>query len=403
MTSHSAPARAAVLLILCGGAILFLSTGVRGAFGLFLKPVSTDLGWGREVFALAIAVQNLLWGASQPVFGAIADRFGSARVIVAGGLAYALGVLLMSAAEGPALFHLGAGVLVGIGLSGTSFGVVLAAIGRAVPDSRRSLALGVGTAMGSLGQFVMAPVGQAFLTAYGWSSALALLALTSLAMIPLAGALKGRPEEAHAGPAQTLAQALVEASRHSGYLMLVAGYFVCGFHVAFIATHLPAYLEDAGMAAEVGAAAIALIGLFNIAGSFYSGVLGGRYAKKYCLSAIYAARAAVIAAFIALPLSVASVLVFSALMGLLWLSTVPLTTGLVIQIFGLRYAATLVGVVFFSHQLGSFSGVWLGGFLYDATGAYDAVWWAGIALGLAAALIHWPIDDKRVPRLAAAG
>ncbi len=392
---------AAALLILCGGLILFLSFGVRGAFGLFLTPVSLDLGWGREVFAFAIALQNLMWGVAQPFAGALADRYGSGRVIAAGGATYALGVYLMSVATSPIVFDLGAGVLIGLGLAGAGFGVVLAAIGRAVPEERRSLALGVGTAAGSLGQFAIAPVGQAFLAAYGWQMALFILAVGSLAMVPLAGALKGRPAP-HEGTSQSLVQALREAAGHNGYLFLASGYFVCGFQVAFIATHLPAYLADVGIAAEIADWALALIGLFNVAGSFYAGVLGGRFSKKYLLSAIYLARSVVITAFVILPMTPASVLVFACAIGLLWLATVPLTTGLVIQIFGLRYAATLVGIVFFSHQVGSSIGIWLGGYLYDTTGSYDVVWWAGVALGLGSALIHWPIDEKRVPCMAEA-
>jgi predicted MFS family arabinose efflux permease len=294
-------------------------------------------------------------------------------------------------------------VLVGLGLAGASFAVVLAAASRMVPEERRSWALGVITAAGSLGQFLFAPLGQAFIGAYGWSTALVLLSLFALAVVPLAGALSGRPASTGVGREQTIREALAEAGRHRGYLFLTAGFFVCGFHVAFITVHLPPYLVDLGLSAGLGAWAIALVGLFNIVGSYTAGVLGGKHSKKYLLSSLYFARAVVIAAFVMLPPSAVTVLVFAAAMGLLWLSTVPLTSGLVAQIFGPRYMATLFGIVFFSHQVGAFIGVWLGGYLFDATGSYDVVWWLGVALGLAAALLHFPIDERRVPRLAAGG
>jgi predicted MFS family arabinose efflux permease len=390
--------RAAVTAIACGAFVVLLSFGIRSGFGLFLQPMSLDLGWGREVFALAMALQNLLWGLSQPFVGALADKWGTARTVIAGGILYTLGVYLMATTTSPAELYLSAGVLIGLGLSGTGFGVVLAAVGRSVPPERRSVALGITTAVGSLGQFLLPPIGQALLATYGWQSALALLALGSLAMVFAAGGLRGRVDAAGHGQ-QTIREALAEASRHSGYLYLTAGFFVCGWHVAFIAVHLPAYLADGGISTEVAAWCLALVGLFNVIGSYAAGVLGGRLSKKYCLSALYAARAVLILAFIALPLSAASALVFSALMGLLWLSTVPLTSGLVAQIFGPRYMATLFGIVFLSHQIGSFLGIWLGGYLYDAYGSYDLIWWLSIALGLVAALLHWPIDERAVPRL----
>jgi predicted MFS family arabinose efflux permease len=390
--------RAAVIAILCGSFIVLASFGIRSSFGLFLQPMSLDLGWGREVFALAMAIQNLLWGASQPFIGAIADKWGASRTVVVGGLLYALGVYLMSTTSSAAELHFSAGVLLGVALGGTGFGVVLAAVGRSVPAERRSAALGLTTAVGSLGQFLLPPIGQAFLSAYGWRTALALLACGSLAMVFAAGGLRGKMATSGLRE-QTIGQALVEASHHSGYLYLTAGFFVCGWHVAFIAVHLPAYLSDAGIATGVAAWCLALIGLFNVVGSYLAGVLGGRLSKKYCLSFLYAARSVVILAFIMLPLSAGSALLFSAAMGLLWLSTVPLTSGLVAQIFGLRYMATLFGIVFFSHQIGSFLGIWLGGYLYDVYGSYDVIWWLSIALGLVAALLHWPIDERAVPRL----
>jgi predicted MFS family arabinose efflux permease len=377
---------------------VLLSFGIRSGFGLFLQPMSQDLGWGREVFAFAMALQNLVWGASQPFVGMIADRWGSGRTLAGGGLLYALGVWLMSETSSPLGLHLSAGILLGLALSGTGFAVVLAAVGRSVAPERRSAALGLTTALGSLGQFLLPPIGQAFLAAYGWQTALALLAFGSLAMVVFAAGVQGRPEAAP-GDTQTLRQAISEARAHSGYLLLTAGFFVCGWHVAFIAVHLPAYLADGGLSTEIAAWCLALVGLFNVIGSYAAGVLGGRVSKKYCLSFLYLARAILILGFIMLPLTAASALLFSAIIGLLWLSTVPLTSGLVAQMFGPRYMATLFGFVFFSHQVGSFLGVWLGGFLYDAYGSYDLIWWLSIALGLIAALLHWPIDERAVLRL----
>jgi MFS family permease len=395
---NQALSRTAVIAIACGSFILLLSFGIRSSFGLFLQPMSLDLGWGREVFALAMAIQNLLWGASQPFVGAIADKWGTARTVIGGGVLYVLGVYLMSTTSSPPELYFSAGVLIGLGLSGTGFGVVLAAVGRSVPAERRSVALGITTAVGSLGQFLMPPIGQAFLATYGWQTALALLAFGSIAMVFAAGGLRGRVETSGLGE-QTIRQALVEARHHSGFLYLTAGFFVCGWHVAFIAVHLPAYLADGGISTEVAAWCLALIGLCNVIGSYTAGVLGGRLSKKYCLSVLYLTRSVVILAFITVPLSVGSALLFSAAIGLLWLSTVPLTSGLVAQIFGPRYMATLFGIVFFSHQIGSFLGIWLGGYLYDAYGSYDLIWWLSIALGLVAALLHWPIDERAVLRL----
>jgi len=392
--------RTALIALICGSFIVLLSFGVRSSFGLFLQPMSLDLGWGREVFAFAMALQNLIWGIAQPLAGALADRFGTARTIAGGGVLYALGIYLMAVVETPLALHLSAGVLIGLGLSGTAFGVVLAAVGRSVAPERRSMALGITTALGSLGQFVMPPIGQAFLATYGWSTALLLLALGSLGMVAAAAGMRGRSHSGGLGE-QSLREALIEARAHRGYVLLVAGFFVCGWHVAFIAVHLPAYLADGGLGTEIAAWSLALIGLFNVIGSYTAGVLGGRLSKKSCLSFLYTARAVLILAFITLPLSATSALVFSAIIGLLWLSTVPLTSGIVAQIFGPRYMGTLFGIVFLSHQIGSFLGVWLGGVLYEAYGTYDVIWWLSIALGLAAALLHWPIDERAVARLRA--
>ena len=392
--------RTPMVVIVAGCLILLLTFGVRASFGLFMESISSDFGWGREVFAMSLALQNLIWGLGQPFAGAIADRYGSGRVIVAGGLLYALGTYLMAVSGTPGMMHVSAGLLVGLGLSGASFGVVLAALGRMVPEEKRSWALGIGTAAGSLGQFTLVPLGQAFLATYGWSVALMLMALLSLLVLPLSTALAGRDDGAAHGSKQSLGEALREAGVHSGYIYLTLGFFVCGFQVAFIAAHLPAYVTDLGLPLEIGGWAIALVGLFNIIGSYTAGVLGGRHSKKYLLSGLYLARSVVIAVFVLVPPSAASVLIFAAAMGLLWLSTVPLTSGLVAQIFGVRYMATLFGIVFLSHQLGSFLGVWLGGRLFDATGSYDIVWWVSVALGVGAAALHWPIDERAVPRLA---
>lgn len=400
-TAAGSPSRLPLIAIGAGCLVLIVCMGVRTSFGLFLQPVSTDLGWGREIFALGIALQNLIWGAAQPFAGAIADKYGSGRTIAGGTALCAIGTMLMSQISTPIELHVSTGLLVGLGLSGSGIAVVLSAITRTVPEEKRSMVFGIGTAAASMGQFLMVPLGQAFLDTYGWSTALLLLGLMTLAVVPLAAALTGRPQSVAGMPEQSLKLALAEAGRHRGYWLLISGFFVCGFHVAFIAAHLPAYIVDSGLLPGLAATALALVGLFNIFGSYTAGVLGGKLSKKYCLSFLYTARSLVILVFISLPMTQTSVLVFAAAMGLLWLSTVPLTSGLVAQIFGPRYMATLFGIVFFSHQVGSFLGVWLGGLLFDATGSYDVVWWMGIALGVIAALLHWPIDERSV-RLARA-
>ncbi len=389
----------ALLILICGSSIVLLSFGIRSSFGLFLQPMTSDLGWGRETFALALALQNLLWGLGQPFAGMLADKWGTRLTLTLGGLLYAAGVYLMSVTSVPWMFHLSAGVLIGLALSATAFGIVLAAVGRAVPVAHRSTCLGIVTAVGSLGQFLLPPIGQAFIATYGWSTALLLMAFGALGMVALAQAVNAQGSGTLGADEQTLRQALGEASKHPSYVLLTAGFFVCGWHVAFISVHLPAYLADAGISTGVAAWCLSLIGLFNVVGSYTAGVLGGRRSKKYLLSFLYAARSVVILAFILLPLTAGSALLFSAAMGLLWLSTVPLTSGLVAQMFGPRYMGTLFGIVFFSHQIGSFLGIWLGGVLYDRFGSYDGIWWASIVLGLVAALIHWPIDERAVLRL----
>ena len=401
MTSAAGLSRRALIAIAAAGMIVALTLGLRSLFGLFLEPMSAEYGWGREIFALAIAIQNLVWGLAQPAAGAVADRYGAGRVLVAGGLLYAAGIYFMSTASDPLTLHLFGGVMIGLGMSGASMAVCLAAVARMVSESRRSFVFGLVTAAGSAGQFVLAPLGQAFIEGYGWPAALVFLALICLLIVPSAAGLTGTPPQDASGVRQSMAQALRQALSHSGYRYLTAGFFVCGFHVTFIAIHLPAYLKDSADIAYIAGWALALIGLFNIFGSFISGLLGGRFRKKYLLSWLYLARAIVIALFMLAPVSEASVLIFSAALGLLWLSTVPLTAGLVAEIFGLRYSGTLFGIVFLSHQLGSFLGVWLGGYMFDLLGSYDAVWWLSVALGLAAAWLHWPIDDRAVQPAAA--
>jgi len=394
--------RTTAVVLAAGCLISMVGFGIRSGFGLFLEPMSQAQGWGRETFALAMAIQNLLWGLGMPVAGALSDRFGPVRVIALGAVIYALGVWGMAEAGSPLALHVFGGILTGLGVAFTAFSLALAAMARVVGPQRRTFALGLGTAAGSFGQVVFSPLTQAFIGAYGWHAALLILASTALVLIPLALVLPRGDAQAASGPAQSLRQALREAVAHRGFMLLTAGFFVCGFHVAFIAVHFPSYVMDMGLPAQVGAYAIALVGLFNIVGSFSSGLLGQRFSKRYTLSAIYFARAVVITALLAAPPGEFTVYAFSVAMGVLWLSTVPLTTGIVAQVFGVRYMGTLFGVVFLSHQVGSFLGVWLGGWIYDATGSYDPMWWAGVALGVAAALVHLPIDERPLARLQAA-
>ena len=391
------------IVVICGGIILLLSFGIRSSFGIFLQPISIDLNWSREVFAFSLALQNLLWGLSQPFAGIIADRFGAGRVIVVGGLFYAVGTSLMAFTSTPLLAHISAGALVGIGLSGCGFSIVLAAVGRSVSKEKRGMALGIASAAGSFGQFALVPMGQAFVQEYGWSTSFLLLGSMSLLIVPLAAALVGKPGTATgAGAAQTVGESLREAGGHASFLYLNAGYYVCGFHVAFIATHLPSYVVDLGLAPELGAWALGLVGLANVFGALFAGVLGDRFSKKYLLSSIYILRAVVITIFVLTPPSVASVLIFSGTIGLLWLSTVPLTSALVMQMFGFKHMSMLLGLVFLSHQLGSFTGAWLGGYIFDVTGSYDYAWWISVALGIASSMLHWPIDERPVGSLASA-
>src|SRR5918999_1794939 len=407
--------RAPTFVVLCGCLVALITYGLRTSFGLFATPISEGRNWSPEVFALAIAIQNLVWGIGQPFAGAIADRYGSARVLAVGGAVYAAGVALMAVSPTPLAFNLTAGVLVGIGLSGGSFTIVIAALGRLVPEEKSSAAMGLATAAGSLGQFIFAPLGGAFLADYGWQAALLLLASFMIVVPALSAALRSRADtkaRASDGPALPAREALRRAFGHGSYLMLIAGFFVCGFHVAFITTHLPAHIADvaghshgghAGMntaGPAIAAWALALIGLFNVVGSYTSGVLGGRYSKRKLLAGIYLARAAVIVLFITLPTTPTVVLGFAAAIGVLWLSTVPLTSGLVAVVFGTRYLRTLLGIVFLSHPVGAFLGVWLGGLAIEQTGSFMPVWLAGIALAIVAAGLHWPIVERPAPSFA---
>ena len=395
--------RRRAVVITAGCLIAIVTFGTRTSFGLFTEPLSALRGWDRETFAIAMAVQNLLWGLGQPFAGAIADRYGAGRVLAAGGAVYALGTVLMASSTSGPTFALTGGVLVGLGLSGGSFTIVIASFARLVDEDRRSWAMGLATAAGSMGQFIFAPLGHAFIATYGPATALLLLG-GCVAVVPiLAGALSGRGTAA--GPADEphvpAGRALRAAFSHRSYVLLTSGFFVCGFHIAFISTHLPPYLTDVGMSTGLAAWALGLIGLFNVIGAYASGLLGGVYPKRLLLSGIYFARGVAFLLFFVLPPTPVTVLVFSAALGLLWLSTVPLTSGLIALMFGTRHVGMLFGVVFLSHQIGAFIGVWLGGAVYTSTGAYDLMWVLCIALSLAAAAVHLPIHERRAPVLAA--
>ncbi len=398
-STPSAPPRLSLpQVLLFGAAVVTLSMGIRHGFGLFLQPMSSDLGWGRETFALAIAVQNLMWGATQPFAGMLADKYGTARIVVVGALLYALGLVAMAHAATPLALVLTAGVLIGTGLSGLTFSVLAGVLGRSFPPEQRSMALGISAAAGSFGQFAMLPATQFLLSTLGWYGALVALGAIGLLMVPLAAALvEKRTTHVHAFQ-QSATQAMGEALGHRGYVLLTLAFFVCGFQVVFIGVHLPAYLADNGMPAHVAVTALALIGLFNIVGTYSTGWLGSRVPKRYILSAIYFGRALVIAAFLLLPLSTWTVYAFAIAIGLLWLSTVPPTNGIVAGVFGVRYLAMLAGFTFFSHQIGSFLGAWLGGRLYDTLGSYDLVWYFSIALGIVAGLLNLPIDEREIAR-----
>jgi MFS family permease len=389
------------LIILCGCLIAAMTFGPRSAMGFFQLPMLAEKGWDRTTFGLAMAIQNLAWGLGTPVFGALADKFGSWRVLALSGVMYAAGLFMMANADSATALHIGGGVLVGLGIASGSFGIVLAAFARNVAPEKRSLAFGIGTAAGSAGMFIFAPLSQGLIDAYGWYDSLLVMSAMMLIIPVLAIPLRGNSSsgtQRQTDIEQTVAQALREALGHRSYLLLVSGFFVCGFQVAFITAHFPAYIADIGIQARYAVIALALIGFFNIIGSLASGVIGQRYSKPMFLAWIYIGRSIVVSAFLLLPQTPASVIIFAITMGLLWLSTVPPTNGLVAIMFGTRHLGLLGGVVFLSHQIGSFLGVWLGGYLYDVYGSYDSVWWLGVALGLFAAAVHWPIREAPAPR-----
>ncbi|APH71713.1 MFS transporter [Aquibium oceanicum] len=389
------------LIIICGCLIAAITFGPRSAMGFFQLPMLAEKGWDRTTFGLAMAIQNLAWGLGTPVFGALADKFGTWRILALSGVMYSTGLYLMATADSVAALHIGGGVLVGLGVASGSFGIVLAAFARNVAPERRSMAFGIGTAAGSAGMFIFAPLSQGLIDAYGWFDALVFMSFMMLAIPVLAIPLRGNAESgsvAQTAMRQTVAEALREALGHRSYLLLVSGFFVCGFQVAFITAHFPAYVADIGIEARYAVIALALIGFFNIIGSLASGVIGQRYSKPMFLAWIYIGRSVLVTVFLLLPQTPATVIVFAILMGLLWLSTVPPTNALVAIMFGTRHLGMLGGVVFLSHQIGSFLGVWLGGYLYDIYGSYDSVWWLGVALGLFAAIVHWPIREAPVAR-----
>jgi MFS family permease len=389
--------------VLLGAAlILALSLGTRHGFGLFLAPMSAEFGWGRGVFALAIALQNLIWGLAQPFAGALADRFGAARVVMIGGVLYALGLVFMGLSNSELSLTLSAGLLIGIGLSGTSFSVILGVVGRALPAEQRSMGMGIASAAGSFGQFAMLPGTLGLISWLGWSAALLVMGIMVAFIVPLVSMLKDRPVAAQ-GHDQTLGEALREACGHSGFWLLALGFFVCGFQVVFIGVHLPSYLVDQHLPATVGTTVLALVGLFNIFGTYIAGWLGGRMSKPRLLTALYLLRAVVIALFLWFPVTTFSACLFGIAMGLLWLSTVPLTNGTVATLFGVRNLSMLGGIVFLFHQLGAFLGGWLGGVVYDQTGSYDLVWQISIALSLLAGALNWPVREQPVARLQPAG
>jgi MFS family permease len=398
--------RTPAVIIVCGCLIGMIGFGPRSALGFFLTPMSSSNGWGREVFAFALAIQNLLWGVGQPFAGAVADRYGTDRVLVVGALLYAAGLAMMSYATTPGLLDISAGVLIGFGLSGCSFTIVLGAFGKLLPEKSRSLAFGIGTAAGSFGQFLFSPIAVAIMDVTTWQYALIIFSGIVLLIVPLAFALS-TPRQPAGTPAAPAAQtsvkaALAEAFGHRSYVLLVLGFFTCGFQLAFITVHLPAYLIDRGLSAEVGGWTLAVIGLFNIVGSLMSGYLGNRMPRRFILSFIYLARALAVVAFITLPATPVGTLVFGAVTGLLWLSTVPPTSSLVAVMFGTRWLAMLFGFAFFSHQVGGFLGVWLGGLVFEYSGSYNPVWWLSVVFGVLSALINLPIVEKPAPRLAAA-
>ncbi|MCZ8016916.1 MAG: MFS transporter [Limnobacter sp.] len=403
MNLNSTKAVSPLTVLWCGAFIMTISLGIRHSFGLFLQPMSLSNEWGREVFAFSIAMQNLVWGVAQPFVGRMADRLGSAITMLLGGALYAVGLFLMAMVESPGLLTFSAGILIGLGLSGTTFPVVFGAVSRAMPPEKRSMAMGISMALGSLGQFAFLPGGLFLINQLGWSSALTVLACFALLILLLAKPLFEKKSRSVSSEATSTIAAekelgmwasLTQALRHRAFLMLSLGYFVCGFQILFISVHLPSYLQDSGIPASAGSTALALIGLFNILGSYLAGLWGGRMRKPMLLSGIYGLRGLLIVAFVLAPLSTWSVYLFAAGMGVLWLSTVPLTTGTVSAMFGVKNLSMLGGLVFMFHQIGAFVGGWLGGLLFDATGSYQVVWWICVALSVIAAAVNWPIEEK---------
>jgi predicted MFS family arabinose efflux permease len=392
-------------ILVCGAAIVTLSMGIRHGFGLWLQPIIQDRDWTRETFAFAIAIQNLVFGFSGIFAGMVADRFGAFRVIIVGAVLYCLGLMGMGYANTPLLFGLATGVLIGVALAGTTYAVVYGVIGRNVPEAKRSWAMGMTAAAGSFGQFLMVPLEGYVIRTFGWQEALTLLGIAALIMVPLAWGLREPGFMGHHAPKreQSVLQALAEAAKYPSFQLLMVGYFVCGFQLVFIALHMPSYLKDKGLPPEVASYALALIGLFNVFGTYAAGVLGQKLPKRKILAAIYLTRSIAIALFLFLPLSPISVYVFASVMGFLWLSTVPVTNATVAQIFGVAHLSMLSGFVFFSHQVGSFVGAWLGGVLYDRTGSYDLVWYIAIGLGLLAAIVNLPIQERAITRSAVLG
>ena len=387
--------RTPAVVMICGGLIAWLSTGTRQSLALFLQPMSFDMNWGREVFSLAMGLQLLLWGVAQPIAGAISDKIGAAGVIIFGAALYIIGLVLMSGAGSPLLLYLSLGLFIGIGLSAAGFAVVFAAVARAVPPRRRSAALGITGAVGSVGQFAMIPVAQGVIGFSGWTTSLLVLAACMSLVIPLSIAMKGRPEPG--GPReveQSLLQALRQARSHPGFVYLTTAFFVCGFQTLFIGSHLPAFVTDSGLPPEVSALSLALIGAVNVVGSLMFGWLGGRYSKRGLLAFQYLLRSVAIVFYVLLPITTVSTCIFAGVIGLTWLGTVPLVSGLVAQMFGIRHIGMLFGITFFSHQLGAFFGTWIGGLLFDAYGNYDIIWWTSAWLGVTAALMHWPIEER---------
>jgi predicted MFS family arabinose efflux permease len=401
--SPATPTLSMTQVLLCGAAIVTLSMGIRHGFGLWLQPITMERGWSRETFAFALAVQNLAWGVAGPVAGMMADRFGAFRVLIGGAVLYAMGLVLMALATSGLAFTGSAGLLIGMAQSGTTYAVIYGVIGRNVAPEKRSWAMGVAAAAGSFGQFLMVPVENWLIGSFGWQNALILLGCLALAMIPLAFGLREPAKAAVTGFQQSITQALREAFTYPSFQLLMAGYFVCGFQVVFIGVHMPSYLKDHGLSPDVATTALALIGLFNVVGTYVSGTLGQRVPKRLILSTIYALRSVAIVTFLWVPLSPWSVYIFSSVMGVLWLSTVPPTNALVAQVFGVQYLSMLGGFVFLSHQVGSFMGVWLGGKLYDSTGSYDIVWWIAVGLGVLAALVNLPVKETAIVRRPTSG